>query len=192
MSDFRHRMSDAGLVRFYDYWAALCKDRLLPARADIDPLEVPSGYLPNLMLIDVLQDPRRYRYRLVGTNIVGATGADRTGRFFDEVPFFQTYPAVIKQYDTVVESRQPLHSLEPFTNLATGSAYEVDRLLLPLSSDGALVDTVLVLFQFNTGPYAMRLPVAPGKVVSPLPSILWTNAPAAAGHPARDVGDGSG
>jgi len=175
MSDFRQSLSDAGLVCFYDYWASLCDDRSLPARKDIDPLEVPSGYLPNLMLIDVLHEPRRYRYRLVGTNVVGATGTDRTGRFFDEVPFFRTYPAVIQQYETVVETRQPLYSLEPFTNLATGSTYEVDRLLLPLSTDGRLVDTVLVLFQFNTGPYAKRLPIASGKVVSPLLSLSLTH-----------------
>jgi len=168
MSEFRHSVSDASLVRFYDFWASLCSERPMPARTDIDPLEIPTGYLPNLMLVDVLRDPRRYRYRLVGTNVVGATGADRTGRLFDEIPFFQAYPAVIRQYDTVVETRQPFYSLEPFTNLTTGSTYEVDRLLLPLSNDGRLVDTVLVLFQFNTGPYAKRLAIACGKVVAPL------------------------
>lgn len=168
MSDFRHDLRDAGLICFYEYWASLRGNRPMPARTDVDPLQVPRRYLPNLMLIDVLHDPRRYRYRLVGTNVVGATGADRTGRFFDEVPFFRAHPAVIQQYETVVETHQPLHSLEPFTNLITGSAYEVDRLLLPLSNDGRLVDTVLVLFQFNTGPYARRLPIASVKVVSPL------------------------
>ncbi|MGH6959636.1 MAG: hypothetical protein ACREE7_04055 [Dongiaceae bacterium] len=42
----------------------------MPRRADIDPLEIPRRNLPDLMLIDVLHDPERYRYRLVGTRVV--------------------------------------------------------------------------------------------------------------------------
>jgi hypothetical protein len=163
-ADFRRDLNDPGLIRFYDYWAALRRGRALPSRRDIDPLQVPRGYLPNLMLIDVLDEPRRYRYRLVGTNVVAATGQDRTGRFFDEVPFFAANPAVLDQYETVAETRRPLHSLEPFTNLITGATYEVDRLLLPLSDDGTRVNTVLVLFQFHTGPYAQRLPADEAEV----------------------------
>jgi hypothetical protein len=167
MSDFRHDLRDPGLICFYDFWSLLRGNRQLPARRDIDPLQIPRGFLPNIMLIDVLHDPRRYRYRLVGTNVVDATGENRTGRFFDEVCFFQTYPVVLRQYETVVKTHEPLYSLEPFTNFNTESAYEVDCLMLPLSDDGRLVDTVVVLFQFNTGPYAQRLPSELLKAVTP-------------------------
>lgn len=166
MPDFRQSLSDAGLARFYDYWLALCGERPLPARRDVDPVQVPRGYLSNLMLIDVLHDPRRYRYRLVGANVVEATGANRTGQFFDQVTFFDRHPAVIPHYERVVDTRVPHYSFEPFTNLQSGSTYEVDRLLLPLSSDGQLVDTILVLFQFKTGPYASRLPAERTKAPS--------------------------
>ena len=158
MSDFRHALNDPGLVCFYDYWESLCGNRQMPSRKDIDPVQVPRGYLPNIMLIDILHDPQRYRYRLVGSSIVTATGENRTGRFFDEVRFFQDHPGVLPQYETVVKTRQPLYSLEPFTNFKSQSAYEVDRLLLPLSDDGQRVDTLLTLFQFNSGPFAARLP----------------------------------
>jgi hypothetical protein len=154
MSDFRSELNDPNLIRFFDYWRALCHGRPMPSRKDIDPLQMPAGFLPNVMLIDALHGPRRYRYRLVGTNVVGATGEDRTGRFFDEVRFFQSFPTVLQQYELVVESGQPLYSLEPFTNIYTGAVYEVDRLILPLSSDGQMVDLLMVLFEFKTGPYA--------------------------------------
>jgi len=144
MSDFRHALSDPGLICFYDYWATLCGNRQMPARRDIDPLQVPRGYLPNLMLVDILHDPQRYRYRLVGSHIVAATGENRTGRFFDEVRFFQDHPGVLPQYETVVKTLQPVYSLEPFTNFISQSAYEVDCLILPLSDDGQRVDTLLV------------------------------------------------
>jgi len=158
MPDFRNALSGPGLIRFYDYWMALRGDRQLPARKDIDPLLMPRGFLPNIMLIDVLHNPRGFRYRLVGTNVVNATGEDRTGRSFDEVKFFREHPVVLEQYETVVATREPFYSLEPFTNFISETAYEVDCLMLPLSDDGRFVDTVLVLFQFNSGPFAGRLP----------------------------------
>jgi len=139
----------------------------MPSRKDIDPVQLPREYLPDLMLIDVLHDPRRYRYRLVGTNIVGATGEDRTGGFFQDVPFFQAYPAMLQQYENVVETGQPLHSLEPFTHFRSGAVYEVDRLLLPLSNDGQLVDMVLVFFRFKTGPHAKHPPVDSMRLLVP-------------------------
>ena len=158
MSDFRNTLSDSGLICFYDYWMSLCGNRQMPARRDIDPVQVPRGFLPNIMLIDVLHDQRRYRYRLIGSNIVIATGENRTGRFFDEFQFFRDNPGVLPQYETIVKTRRPLYSLEPFTNFISDAAYEVDSLMLPLSDGGQFVDTVLVLFQFNTGPFAARLP----------------------------------
>jgi len=157
MAGFREQVSDPDLVRFYDYWESLSAGRPMPARRDIDPLQIPPGYLPDLMLIDVFHEPRRYRYRLVGTHVVTASGEDRTGRYFDEVQFFKTNPAVMQQFERVVSSGEPLFSLEPFTNFITGRKYDVDRIMLPLSSDGRLVDTVLVLFLFKSGPFARRL-----------------------------------
>jgi hypothetical protein len=158
MSDFRRKLTDPGLIRFYDYWAELHHGRSMPTRKDIDPLEMPRGYLPNIMLVDVLPGSRNFRYRLVGTNVVNATGEDRTGKSFKEVRFFREHPVVLDQYEMVIATHQPIHSLEPFTNFQAGTTYDVDCLLLPLSDDGQSVNTVLVLFQFNSGPYAARLP----------------------------------
>jgi hypothetical protein len=157
MTDFRERLRDPDLIRFYDIWAALRGDRAMPSRKDVDVLHIPPEFLPNLMLIDVLHAPRRYRYRLIGTQVVAASGEDRTGEAFENVEFFKANPVVLEQYNCVAENRRPLHSLEPFTNFATGATYDVDRLLLPLSSDGRTVDMLMVLFHFKTGAYARHL-----------------------------------
>ena len=157
MGDFRGELGDPDLAHFYDYWVSLCRGRSMPSRKDIDPLQIPPGYLPNLMLIDVFHEPRRYRYRLVGTTVVQASGDDRTGRFFDEVDFFKIHPLVMGQYAHVVDTGLPLYSLEPFTNLRNGSNFDVDRLLLPLSADGQRVDMLAVLFHFKSGPHARPL-----------------------------------
>src|SRR5215470_544539 len=159
MAGFRDQLGDPDLIRFYDYWVNLRGQRPMPSRRDIDPLQIPPGYLPDIMLIEVSHDPRCYRYRLVGTHVVTASGEDRTGRSFEDVSFFKTNPTVMQQFERVVTSGEPLFSLEPFTNFITGRKYEVDRIMLPLSSDGRLVDTVLVLFHFKSGPFARRLGV---------------------------------
>jgi hypothetical protein len=160
MSDIRRVLNDPDLIRFYDLWASLCGGRPLPSRKDFDPVQIPAPYLSDLMLIDVFHQPRRYRYRLVGTHIVTASGEDRTGRYFDEVAFFAMHPEVIEQYGTVVANARPHYSLEPFTNLLNGRTYDVDRLLLPLSSDGRVVDMLMVFFQFTRGSRAARVPVS--------------------------------
>src|SRR5262245_55195267 len=157
MAGFRDQLSDPDLIRFYDYWATLRGDRPMPSRRDVDPVQIPPGYLPDIMLIEVSHQPRRYRYRLIGTHVVTASGEDRTGRSFDDVAFFKTNPTVMQQYEQVVTTGEPLLSLEPFTNFTTGQQYDVDRIMLPLSSDGRLVDMVLVLFLFKSGPFARRL-----------------------------------
>ncbi|HEX9789596.1 MAG TPA: PAS domain-containing protein, partial [Kiloniellales bacterium] len=76
-------ISDKRLATLYQYWQSKQGDRLMPARADIDPTEIPK-LLPILLLIDVVATVS-YRYRLVGTEIVSSAGQDITGKLFDEV-----------------------------------------------------------------------------------------------------------
>src|SRR5688572_4610245 len=47
------------------YWQDRASGKV-PSRAEIDPVDV-RELLPNLMMIDVIEDPPRFRYRLVGT-----------------------------------------------------------------------------------------------------------------------------
>lgn len=163
MPDFRDELSDPDLTKFYDYWSSLRGGRPMPSRRDLDPLQIPAAYLPDLMLIDVVHEPLRLKYRLIGTHVVTASGEDRTGRFFDDVSFFKLHPAVMRQFEQVATSGRPLHSLEPFTNFVNGTTYEVDRLMLPLSGDGVRADMLVVLFQFKSGPHARRLGTAPSE-----------------------------
>jgi hypothetical protein len=69
----------------------------------------------------------------------------------------------MQQFEAVATSGRPLYSLEPFTNFVNGTTYDVDRLILPLSGDGARVDMLVVLFQFKSGAHARRLGAAPSE-----------------------------
>jgi hypothetical protein len=70
------------------------------------------------------------------------------------VPFFKSHSLVLEQFRQVAVTGRPLYSLEPFRNYIENTTYQVDRLLLPLSSDGERVDMLMVGFHFKTGPYA--------------------------------------
>ena len=51
----------------WSYWTARCGARLMPRRADIDPVDIPL-LLPHLLLLET-DEQKRFRYRLVGTAI---------------------------------------------------------------------------------------------------------------------------
>src|ERR1043166_5771842 len=76
---------DAHLDAFYGYWRAKRGARAMPRRADIDPTEMDPRLLPNLMLTEVVDGGRRFRFRLVGTGVVSGIVSDLTGRYVDEV-----------------------------------------------------------------------------------------------------------
>src|SRR5215470_18008072 len=88
------------------YWLAKRGQRRMPSRWDIDPGNL-RRLLRNLMLVDVLYNPIRFRYRLIGTNIVDAAGEDRTGQCLESV--FAANPSVREQYVTAVASGEPVH-----------------------------------------------------------------------------------
>jgi len=153
-AELRQRLGGEDQIALFEYWSERRNGRRMPSRADIDPAEL-GKLLPNLMLIEATDGAtRRYRYRLVGTRVVQATGEDRTGRHFDEVEFFHRFPDVLAQYGQIIETASPQFMPEPFCNETHGTTYEVERLMLPLGRNDAQVDMILVHFRFMSGPYS--------------------------------------
>jgi CheY-like chemotaxis protein len=140
------------LVWFYDYWTTLRGTRPMPRRDELNEQQLPPEFLLNLMLIDILHGPVRYRWRLLGLNVLAAIGQDCTGRIFDDADRRKVPPGIVQQYDTVVQTGAPRYSTEPFTNLATGATHDVERLLLPFSDDGEHVDQILAVVHFKPQP----------------------------------------
>ncbi|GAB4368361.1 MAG: hypothetical protein Kow00114_27580 [Kiloniellaceae bacterium] len=68
----------AVLAELHAYWQRCCRGRPYPARADIDPVDIPA-LLEHLLLADVLHDPLDFRYRLVGGHIVEHAGRNVQG-----------------------------------------------------------------------------------------------------------------
>jgi len=134
------------LRNLYDYWNARRGTRLMPARGDLDPIDL-KPVLPLLMLIDVVPDERRYVYRLVGTADVQVRGHDPTGKSVIEGFFGPSVEDALSCYDRVVATKAPVLDPVPFT--ATNGRYATEEtMFLPLSDDGTSVNKIIVFFAF--------------------------------------------
>ena len=143
---FLQRPENAAFLEFYEYWQRKGAGRAMPARADIEPLEIPR-LLPNVFLMDVVAgSPQRFRFRLVGTRIAELEG-EMTNRFLDELVPRAAGTAMARHYEETAAGRisvrrETLHWRER-------EYINYDVLLLPLSSDGETVDMLFGLARYH-------------------------------------------
>lgn len=133
-------IDDPRLRKLYAYWCMKRGKRAMPARKDIDPLDV-RELMGNLTLIDVRPEPAEFRFRLAGTRIVDLFGKELTGRNVDEARFLGKRPPFERQCGAVLESKEP-----SFIIILMGVEHRrmvYRQLLLPLSSDGENIDIML-------------------------------------------------
>ncbi|MBU6506049.1 MAG: PAS domain-containing protein [Alphaproteobacteria bacterium] len=130
------------------YWERKCGSRLIPARRDIDATEIPPSLLPYLQITERVESTGRIRYRLVGTGIVEAYGADLTGKYMDEIYSGQRLRYAEANYRAVCESKSPVlvvnryHSSRPVSLVC-------HRLLMPLAEDGTTIRQFLTAMRFE-------------------------------------------
>lgn len=145
------------LVELYRYWADKRRERRMPARADIDPTELPGRLWEHLMLMDVVReaDALDFRYRVVGgeiereigRSVTGASAAAVTGgwgaygRFLNEI------------YSEVATTGRPSYVENIFLPRGRRLPTLTRRLLLPLSAGGTQVDMVLSGHFFERPPH---------------------------------------
>lgn len=130
-------------ITMYKYWQSKCGNRSMPARADIDPVEMPRRLLPGICIVDIVADERRYVYRLVGTGDAEVRGNDPTGKSVLEGFFGPSPQDALRCDDRVVKSRVPFLDAAPFT-APSGKYVNEETLFLPLSDDGKTVNKILV------------------------------------------------
>lgn len=124
-----------------EYWEGRRQGRAMPARADIDPVEI-AEILPFLFLVDVIGDAEDFRYRLVGTDIVANTSDDYTGRRSSELRDVGTQDALMALYREVTQRRAPVTRTIPYVTRAGATRHYVVA-VAPLSNDGESVDILL-------------------------------------------------
>lgn len=124
-----------------EYWQRKCAGRAMPSRSDIDPGEL-RHFLPHITLVDVVDDPRRFVYRLVGTAEVELRGYDPTGKAVTDAFFATSAAEALKHYEAARGSRAPHYIADPFQ--AVDRFIGEEDLFLPLSNDGDTVNMIMV------------------------------------------------
>ena len=133
----------AGLLQL---WDDRRKDRMLPARADFDPMDL-RKFLGRIVLFDVLQNPRRFRFRLVGTDWVTRFGLDPTNTLVDDFPRVESRPFINEVLGKTVDGGGPI--LARRSVIIDGRYYSYGMLLMPLAADGEAVDMVMAGFDLG-------------------------------------------
>ena len=123
----------------HSYWQGKQRNGRLPARADIDPLEIPR-LLPYVLLSEISYDPFQVRYRLMGTEAVAMNNLDLTGKtlnFDIECPDWQRYWA--EAYFVAATQARPIFGIDSY-EYRNRAYLRFEWCLLPLSTDGKQVD----------------------------------------------------
>lgn len=116
------------------YWQGLRSGRSMPARADIDPIDIPT-LLPVAILVDAR--PETPIVRLVGSETTDLLGRDCRGLPVDQCPFGAFTVAWREAVTRAIRTAAPAGA----TGIIGGERQEVEIeiLLLPLSEDGLSV-----------------------------------------------------
>ncbi len=139
--DFLHDCQPQ-VAEIFAYWRERCGGRRMPRRCDVDPADL-GRLLPNILLIDVVNDERRFVYRVVGTEEVRVRGNDPTGKAVAEAFYGENRERVLAKYEQVCATRSFLFSVMSYA--APDKPLCHDELLhLPLSEDGESVSQILV------------------------------------------------
>lgn len=139
------------LAAVHGYWTAKRGERAMPARADIDPLDL-REHLGWIVLLDVLPGFTDFRYRLVGTKVAHYFGGDGTGKTIsDAFSMFEpeVVQAIVDVHRWAAEGREPVRAHGKAAWLKGLGLF--DSLHLPLSDDGETANMVLSAFTFDYG-----------------------------------------
>jgi hypothetical protein len=131
----------------YRYWLEKRGERRMPPRRDMLPEQM-REFLGYIVLVDVTPAPRRFRFRLVGTEVSNAYGRDMSGLYVDDITTAAYREMLLDHYGRAVDRAEPvLHRLR-FVEWP-GKVHELVRLTLPLSDDGQTVNMLMLISSFG-------------------------------------------
>ena len=133
---------DPPLADLLAYWQGKRGDRPMPAKRDIDPLDLRKA-LGRIHIVETAgRTPLEFRYRLWGSDVSYERGRDFTDTTVGEAEPAIYRDAVAADYFTAVSTGAPAYQeVEAQLDFLT---YRYGRLLLPLSDDGRTVSHLLV------------------------------------------------
>ncbi len=136
---FNHATLDA----LFRYWDKKRDGRAMPARRDIDPIEMGPKLLPHLMLCELADRGARIRFRLVGTLLVKRLGYDPTGKWLADLPKSDYLEFLARMVRLSYLEGAPIFADSTFRWGVKGQL-DAHHLLLPLTTGGSEAGIVMV------------------------------------------------
>jgi len=153
-----HEINHPSVITFLDYWKSLRGDRFAPAWKEFDLFALGTESIPRVIVVDIIHAPFRVNYRFWGTANVKVKGFDMTGKTLDAFPPNRGVMAR-EEYRRVVTEKRPVAFRDTLVlpndqqNSAPERApFEQIVVRVPLSKDGALVDHVVSLCNWERTP----------------------------------------
>jgi hypothetical protein len=130
----------------HEYWRkAMPAPGTLPGRKHIDPVHIPQ-LLENVWLLDVVGEPIRLRFRLLGGALRQMGIRAVPGQYVDEIADPNSAP--VEQMRRAAAERRPVWFRGPATAPHRSQMFTLERIHLPLAADGEQVDMLLCLTVF--------------------------------------------
>lgn len=126
---------------FFAYWDSKRQGRKMPARRDLDPIEM-KNWLPGIQLIDVFENPRKLVYRLVGQVEVEMRGFNHAGHEVANAFFAVSKEEALRNYNLTIDGGWMVYDWARYA-AAGGFQVSQETIFLPLSEDGHRVNMVI-------------------------------------------------
>lgn len=133
------RMIDPDLIRVRAHWESLKRGEAgMPFWDDFKTSSLPD-LSDRLMLVDVIEQPLRFRLNFLGSQLTKRYGGAVAGKFVDELELRNPIEYLLSQCSATVESRAPTYYQRDAGAPQRGSgSVSYARILLPMWGDGRI------------------------------------------------------
>ncbi len=138
MLTFQH----ADLKRLYEYWSRHRPGPALPARADIDPIDL-GWMLDRISLFECHENPLRFRCRVAGTWYSLKFDFEANGSWLHDWPDSAMRDSALALYKLIHADGRPRRVIRQFTHDGITSMYE--GAALPLTAQHGGTDVAMIL-----------------------------------------------
>lgn len=139
--------NSAAIVSLEAAWRDKCRDGRLPARSDF-PAETLRKWIGRVSLVDVIHEPRRFRWRLIGTQLALRFGRDASGSWFEDLYQGAVLDSYVELYSAAVDQRRPVYYAGDLEFVGREFLHFAS-VHLPLSEDGERVNMLMLYLSFD-------------------------------------------
>ena len=129
-----------------DHWELLRGEREAPFKSDFDPIVIPK-LLPHVLLVEVIEGGRDFRYAVIGGHIRQYFFQNWTGQLVSSLPHVEPDGELLRNFRSVIKTKvpidQPIEYVGPMKETRKN-----DEVILPLLGENEEVSHLLIFIEF--------------------------------------------